>query len=161
MRTLVYDVIAYFARTNIVHAHTRTRVKLIQSHTRSFAETQMHGRRRTQTNYVDHAYTHTQTDADDDSRAQTDGRAQTQTDAQTHRRTDAQTRATVPPPACSYYYQPQRNVNLDNSLGVCFFFFFYSCKSQSCKSQWIRWKRLWSAMISLAVWNSRCKSAIK
>ena len=23
MRTLVYDVIAYFARTNIVHAHTR------------------------------------------------------------------------------------------------------------------------------------------
>ena len=43
MRTLVYAVIAYFARDNTVHAHTRTRVKLIQSHTRSFAETQMHG----------------------------------------------------------------------------------------------------------------------
>ena len=62
MRTLVNAVIAYFARSNTVHAHTRTRVKLIQSHTRSFAQTQMHGcrrtrrRRRIRTTHTNHAY---------------------------------------------------------------------------------------------------------
>ena len=79
MRTLVYAVIAYFARDNTVHAHTRTRVKLSQSHTRSFAQTQMHGCRRT--------HTHTHTDAD--RRGQTDADRRTRTDAD--RRTDAQT----------------------------------------------------------------------
>ena len=52
MRTLVNAVIAYFARSNTVHAHTRTRVKLIQSHTRSFAETQMHADAINSLNYL-------------------------------------------------------------------------------------------------------------
>ena len=81
MRTLVYAVIAYFARANTVYAHTRTRVKLIQSHTRSFAQTQMHGRET-------HADARRRTQTMTDGRRQTDAhrRRQTQTDAQTHRR---------------------------------------------------------------------------